>query len=177
MGSFYQYLVEQDHRNDLVGDLAKDVKADGDRIHGNSSPEKWRSHLGAMMASGGARETLNLVIAEYEAVGGWTKKDAMARFRANKLTQKIVRQERNVAQIIEKAKVQRIEPGYHRIRTYIDLRNEVELYVGWFAQNKALATTEAYDVIVSSIVDLLPPDHIDLYRDGAPEHLDIVIYE
>jgi hypothetical protein len=50
---------------------------------------------------------------------------------------------------------------YNRIETYIELRNRADRFVGWYARDKSLATTEHYDAIIGLINALLPPDEVD----------------
>lgn len=42
---FYQWIISQAHRRDVVGDFASDVKRDSSAPKGNASRDEWLSHL------------------------------------------------------------------------------------------------------------------------------------
>ncbi|PPC83168.1 MAG: hypothetical protein CTY38_04865 [Methylotenera sp.] len=43
--AFYQWIVSQTDRRDVVVDFTKDVKRDGRAPKGNVSPDEWISYL------------------------------------------------------------------------------------------------------------------------------------
>lgn len=46
MKSFYEWLMEQTSRDDVVGDLARDAQRDPNAIKGWSNYQKWHDHVG-----------------------------------------------------------------------------------------------------------------------------------
>jgi hypothetical protein len=100
----------------------------------------------------------------------WTKQAAIVRMTNNPLLEEVLRIESRLRPIIEEAKSQRKTIGYNRIRRYIELRNRVIPLVGDLAENGLLRKRECYDVVRDTIDDLLPPDEVDIYPDGGPQH-------
>jgi hypothetical protein len=99
----------------------------------------------------------------------WTKKSAISRMNSNPLLQEVLQIEPRLKPIIEEAKRQRNVRGYDRIKKHIELRNRAIQLVGWDAENEQLRSSKFYDVVVKTIDDLLPPDHVDLDPDGIRE--------
>jgi len=87
----------------------------------------------------------------------------------NRRLQEILNIEPRLAAILEEAKGIRRNPEYDRIRTYIRLRNQVIPLVGWFAAQEALHNSSDYNLVINTIVDLLPQDEIDIWPEGRPE--------
>jgi hypothetical protein len=99
----------------------------------------------------------------------WTKKDAIKRMMENERLQEILRVEPRLWSVVSDAAIQRRSRTYHRIRTYLALRNRVIPLVGWYAEREELRTSDHYQLVIDTIVDLLPPDEADLWPEGRPE--------
>jgi hypothetical protein len=99
----------------------------------------------------------------------WTKKDAIKRMMENERLQEILRVEPRLWSVVSDAAIQRRSRTYHRIRTYLALRNRVIPLVGWYAEREELRTSDHYQLVIDTIVDLLPPDEVDLWPEGRPE--------
>ena len=91
----------------------------------------------------------------------WTKRGAIERARRNLVLQMAVEMEPELKSILDEATKQRGGRGYHRIRTYIRLRNQATAYVGWCARDPRLRTRRFYSTVIRTIDDLLPPDAAD----------------
>ena len=100
------------------------------------------------------------------AVKDPARERALLDLESNPLIARAIELEPAIGRILNEAKEQQNEPGYHRIRTYIALRNDASHYVGWDARKRELGTMEHYDAIVNTIRDLLPADDVDLYPEG-----------
>jgi putative transposase len=83
--------------------------------------------------------------------------------------QEILRVEPRLWSVVNDAATQRRSRTYHRIRTYLALRNRVIPLVGWHAEREELRTSDHYQIVIDTIVDLLPPDEADLWPEGRPE--------
>ena len=97
----------------------------------------------------------------------WKKRDAVQRALANQELQQILSAEPGLVPIVMAAAEQRNTVGYDRSQRYSHLKHQAERLVGWFAKNAALRSSPAYDVVIETIADLLPPDDADLYPDGV----------
>jgi hypothetical protein len=97
----------------------------------------------------------------------WKKRDALQRALANQELHQILSAEPGLVPIMVAAAEQRNTVGYDRGQRYSHLKHQAERLVGWHAQNAALGNSAAYEVVVQTIADLLPPDDTDLYPDGV----------
>lgn len=105
-------------------------------------------------------------------VNGWTKFAALARLNANTLAQEAMKIEPRLQAIIEEAIQQENTVGYENISRYYTLKQQVSRYVGRYATyasqestgNKEWGTSTYYDAIMDAIIDLLPPDDMELYK-------------
>ena len=72
--SFYHWILEQTHRNDPIGDLAKDIELDFTETKVKRKPrtlDQWEAHLGCRGCSYVALVTLEEAYKEYvESVHG-----------------------------------------------------------------------------------------------------------
>jgi uncharacterized protein YozE (UPF0346 family) len=66
--SFYKWLNKQSDRDDIIGDLAKDVERARNIPQDSNDIEIWRSHLRRNAACQEAIEALHEAWAEYEAL-------------------------------------------------------------------------------------------------------------
>lgn len=162
--TFYQWLMKQRHRDDPIGDLARDAKEDDCSFARgpNVGYTKWETHLCVKMACSGAMEALEEAWTRYlradRASGDWTKKAAIQRMKKDMELQALLYNYPEVQPLINEAIAQENVEGYHRIRTYIRLKREVFSIVGWGDEEReARVATRVID-------DLLPPDDVD--REG-----------
>ena len=66
--TFQQWLRRQCHREDPVGDLARDAAHDRDKPYGRTTRAQWRAHLMTHIdACEGAFQALERAWDEYEA--------------------------------------------------------------------------------------------------------------
>jgi len=91
-----------------------------------------------------------------------TRQDAIRRVQADPLVQEALRSEPRLQAVLDRARLQTNEPGYHRIRTYYDLKRMFYHLVGWNAPQPQIRTQHHYMAIVGAVADLLPPDTVDL---------------
>lgn len=92
----------------------------------------------------------------------WTKKAAIARLQSNLRLSEILQIEPRIQRYIDDAVRQENTTSYNRITTYTYLRDRLYHLVGWHATEPALHTSQAYDTVLNVIIDLLPPDRVDL---------------
>jgi hypothetical protein len=59
--------------------------------------------------------------------------------------------------------------GYNRDDEYNYNKSRIKRLVGYDAEKDEVGDSDSYDVVIQTIVELLPPDAADLYRDGFPE--------
>jgi hypothetical protein len=97
------------------------------------------------------------------------RRKALRALKTNPLILEAVQIEPRLKPILDEAKNQRNVPGYHRIRTYYDLKAQACLLVGSSAPKPQIRTGKHFDAIVLTIGDLLPEDDVDLYPEGKPE--------
>lgn len=64
--------------------------------------------------------------------------------------------------IFEKALNQPVEPNYDRIRVYQRIRQAIQPYVGLQAEQQALRNSADYQLVIETLLNLLPPDEWDL---------------
>ncbi len=147
----YQYIREQQHRNDLVGEL-------GTWMSKNYNQRPDHNSLAFQLAS-----------EEFSACGNWTKQDALQRLNENKKLQKIIKIEPRVSEIISDVLKLKNCQGYNRDEGYRHFKSRAKQLVGDYAEKDKVGDSESYDVVIQTIADLLPPDGADLYHDGFPE--------
>jgi len=92
----------------------------------------------------------------------WTKKAAIERMDHNHALQDTIGLEPRLRAVIEEAQEQRNIKGYNRIRKYTELKRKISFLVGNLAEREELRSAEVYEIVRSTIDDLLPPDSIDL---------------
>ena len=61
-------------------------------------------------------------------------------------------------------------PRYDRILAYIQLRNRIVPLVGWHAAHPDLRNSGDYQLILETIINLLPPDELDLRYPPPPPY-------
>ena len=105
-------------------------------------------------------------------MSGRSKIQAIRDMVNNKRLQEILEIEPLLALTLEEAMAIRRNPEYDRVRTYIRLRNQVVPLVGWFAAQEALHNSGDYQLVIDTIMDLLPQDETDLWPEGRPEKED-----
>lgn len=89
------------------------------------------------------------------------KEAALRRMEANTLLQQMLLLEPRLVPIIQAAQSQRSYPGYDRIQVYSELKMRAYPLVGMEAEHPQLRTSAHYDAMMTTIVDLLPPDATD----------------
>jgi len=151
----YQYIREQDHRNDLVGELGRWMSK-------NYRKRPDHNSLAFELAS-----------QEYSACRNWTKQDAMHRLNSNKKLLKIIKIEPRISGIIYDVLKLNNCQGYNRDEEYRQFKSRVIKFVGHTGENDAVADAASYEVVIRVIDDLLPPDVVELYPNGFPEGIDI----
>jgi hypothetical protein len=153
----YQYIREQNHRSDLVGEL-------GRWMTDNYGKRPDHSSLAFRIAA-----------EEFESCGNWTRQEAITRTNQNKELQQILEIVPRLRRIIERVQQLRIAPGYNQSQAYSDFKAEASEFVGWEAENSELCDSDSYEVVIDAIVSLLPPDESDLYPDGLPDDIELDI--
>jgi hypothetical protein len=144
----YQYIREQEHRNDLVGKLGGLMsKHYGERPDHNSL-------------------AFELASKEFAACGNWTRQEAVERLNENKKFQRILKIEPQISGIISEALKIRANQGYSRDMEYSRFKAKISKLVGYETEKDELRDSDSYNIILQVIVDLLPPDVIDLYPNG-----------
>jgi hypothetical protein len=151
----YQYIREQEYRNDVVGDLGRWLKS-----HSRERPDC--DSLAFKLAS-----------EEYVSCGEWTSQHAVKSLQANTEFQRIAIIEPRMTDVV--SEVTRIKPrkGYNRHAEYLRFKTQISSLVGWRAENPELSDSSSYDVMIRVIDDLLPPDAADLYPDGMPDDIEL----
>ncbi len=147
----YQYIREQEHRNDLVGELGRWMSK-------NYRKRPDHNSLAFELAS-----------KEYSACGNWTKQDAIHRLNSNKKFLKIIKIEPRISGIISDVIKLNNCQGYNRDEEYRRLKSEVIKFVGYLAENDEVGDAESYELVIRVLDDLLPPDTVELYPNGFPE--------
>ena len=98
-----------------------------------------------------------------------TRQEAYRKVQADPLVQEALRIEPRLQSVLDRARLQTNEPGYHRIRTYYDLKRMFLGLVGWYAPQPQIRTQHHYMAIVGAVADLLPPDDVDLAESPAAQ--------
>jgi len=75
----------------------------------------------------------------------------------------ILEAEPHLLSIFEQAFGQKVHPHYDRIRTYHNLRLTVLPYVGLQAKQLALRNSADYQLVIETLLNLLPPDRWDVH--------------
>ena len=144
----YQYIREQEHRNDLVGELGSWMsKHYGERPDSNS-------------------HAFELASKEFAACGNWTRQEAVERLNENKKFQRILKIEPQISVIISEALKIRVNQGYSREMEYSRFKAKISKLVGYETEKDELGDSDSYNIILQVVVDLLPPDILDLYPNG-----------
>jgi hypothetical protein len=144
----YQYIREQEHRNDLVGELGSWMsKHYGERPDHNSL-------------------AFELASKEFAACGNWTRQEAVERLNENKKFQRILKIDPQISGIISEVLKIRANRGYRRDIEYSRLKAKTSKLVGYESEKDELRDSDSYNIILQVIVDLLPPDILDLYPNG-----------
>ena len=151
----YQYIREQEYRNDLVGELGRWMSR-------NYGKQPDHNSLAFQLAS-----------KEFEACGNWTRKGAVEQLNENKKFQHIVKIEPRISEVISKIIKTRATQGYNRDSEYYRFKEEISKLVGDGAEKDEVADSDSFDVIIKVISDLLPPDITDLYPNAEYEYEDI----
>ncbi|HLO13935.1 MAG TPA: hypothetical protein VK206_03835 [Anaerolineales bacterium] len=149
----YQYIREQEHRNDLVGEL-------GSWMSKNYGKRPDHSSLAFELAS-----------QEFFACGNWTKEEAVKRLNENKKLLKIIKIEPRVSEIISEVLKLKNCQGYNRDEEYSYFKSKVKELVGYEAEKDEVGDSDSYNVVIQTIVELLPPDAVDLYPNGFPDEI------
>ncbi len=153
--SLYQYIREQEHRNDLVGELGRWMSKNyGKRPDHNSL-------------------AFELASQEYSACGNWTKQDAIQRLNGNKKILKIIMIEPRISDIISNVLKLNNCQGYNRDEEYRRFKSRLSELVGYTGENDEVGDSDSYEVVIRVLDDLLPPDAVELYPNGFPEGIDI----
>ena len=141
----YQYIREQEHRNDLVGELGSWMsKHYGERPDYNSL-------------------AFELASKEFAACGNWTRQEAVERLNENKKFQRMLKIEPQISGIISEVLEIRANQGYSRDMEYNRFKAKISKLVGYETEKDELRDSDSYNIILQIIVDLLPPDVLDLY--------------
>ena len=144
----YQYIREQEHRNDLVGELGS-----------------WMSkHYGERPDHNGL--AFELASKEFAACGNWTRQEAVERLNENKKFQHILKIEPQISVIISEALKIRANQGYSRDMEYNRFKAKISKLVGYETEKDELGDSDSYNIILQFVVELLPPDVLDLYPNG-----------
>ncbi len=151
----YQYIREQEHRKDLVGELGRWMSK-------NSGKRPDQNSLAFELAS-----------REYSACGKWTKQNAVQRLNNNEQLQKIIKIEPRNHEIISDILKLKSFRGYNRDEEYSHFKSRAEKLVGHFSEKDEVRDSDSYDIVIKAIYDLLPPDAVELYPNGFPEGIDI----
>jgi hypothetical protein len=144
----YQYIREQEHRNDLVGELGSWMSK-----HYGERPD--HSSLAFELAS-----------KEFAACGNWTRQQAVEQLNENKKFQRILKIEPRISVIISEAIKIRANQGYSRDMEYNRFKAKISKLVGYETEKDELGDSDSYNIILQVVVELLPPDVLDLYPNG-----------
>lgn len=142
----YQYVREQAHRNDLVGELGR-----------------W------MVENMGKRpdhesRAFQLAAKEYEGCGNWTKQAQLEWVNQNKELSEILKIEPRLSSVISEAIQTKASQGYSFAMKYSELKLKILNLVGYKAEKREVATDRAYDVVIDTISRLIPPDISNAYN-------------
>jgi hypothetical protein len=151
----YQYIREQEHRNDLVGKLGRWMSKNyGKRPDHNSL-------------------AFELASREFSACRNWTKQDSVQRLNGNKKLQKIIKIEPRISEIISDILKLKNYRGYNRDEEYRHFKSRAKKLVGYETDKDEVGDSDSYVIVIKTIDDLLPPDAVELYPNGFPEEIDI----
>ena len=112
----YQYIREQEHRNDLVGELGRWMSK-----HYGERPD--HSSLAFELAS-----------KEFAACGSWTRQEAIERLNENKKFQQILKIEPRISEIVSEIIKLRATQDYNRDREYSRFKAIISLTMSHFGQ-------------------------------------------
>ena len=94
----------------------------------------------------------------------WTKEDAIHRLNTNKRLAEILEAEPRINKILDRAIRQRTNSFSQCIGEYAIMRNQLNDLVGWNAADPSIRTSEDYDTVLDTVLDLL-----DLLGNIPPE--------
>ena len=146
----YQYIREQEHRNDLIGELGRWMTK-----HYNERPD---------------HDSLAFQLASKEfAACSWTRQEAIKRLNENKKFQAIVKIEPRISAVISEILKIRSNKFYNWGEEYYRFKTKISGLVGWKAERDELRNSDSYEVVLNVVVDLLPPSISDLYPNGLDD--------
>ncbi|MFN5856111.1 MAG: hypothetical protein ACK456_09485 [Pseudanabaenaceae cyanobacterium] len=149
----YQFIREQEHRNDLIGELGRWMSRNyGQRPDHNSL-------------------AFEIAAQEFISCGNWTKQEALKRLNYNKKLQNIIKVEPRVSEIIsDLLKIKNCQ-GYNRYKEYSRFKSKIKNLVGDNAEKDDVRNSESYEEVIQALISLLPPDSTDLYPEGFPKEI------
>jgi hypothetical protein len=100
----------------------------------------------------------------------WSPQTALDRLSTEHRLQEILQVEPRLQALLDQAIYQEAGPTYDRIRTYTKLRNQLIPLVGWHAEHPALRNSGDYQLVLEVLIDLLPPDRLDLNYPPPPPY-------
>jgi hypothetical protein len=87
---------------------------------------------------------------------------ALDRLKTEYRLQEILQAEPRLQPILEQAIFQETSASYDRILTYNRLRNQILPLVGFDAAHPDLRNSADYQLVIETLLDLLPPDRWDI---------------
>ena len=102
----------------------------------------------------------------------WSQQSALDHMRTDYRLNEILKSEPRLQKILDHAIYQECDASYDRIRTYLALRNQLFPLVGWHAAKPELQNSADYQLVIETLIDLLPPDHTDLNIQRRPQIID-----
>ena len=106
---------------------------------------------------------------EFAACGNWTRQEAVEQLNENKKFQRILKIEPQISEIISEALKVRANQGYRRDVEYSRFKAKISKLVGYETEKDELRDSDSYNIILKVVVDLLPPDALDLYPNGLSD--------
>lgn len=73
----------------------------------------------------------------------------------------ILESEPRLQAVFDQAANQEAGAGYDRILAHLRLKNLIRPMVGWYADKPELRNSGDYQLVIETILNLLPPDRID----------------
>jgi hypothetical protein len=135
-----QYIVEQEHRQDIVGDLGRWVID-----HAGEAPDI--SSLAFQLA----RE-------EFDSVNHRTRKGAVEYMERHREFQRILQIEPRLQELVRRAMNTKVQRGYSFAVAYFQFKQEASRLVGYDAERQDLRNAGTYDITMDVISFLLPMD-------------------
>jgi len=87
---------------------------------------------------------------------------ALDRLKTEYRLQEILQAEPRLQPILEQAIFQEASPSYDRILTYNHLSSQILPLVGFQASHPDLRNSADYQLVIETLLDLLPPDRWDI---------------